>query len=63
MKFAWIAVATATAIRLYAGAQFWTAGAVAVRDPGGLSRTGAQLPTVGVGLGRGGRQTVLLLTV
>src|SRR5688572_1425183 len=30
MKFSWIAVALATAIRLYAGPQFWTAGVVAV---------------------------------
>ncbi len=30
MKFAWIAVAIATAIRLFAGANYWTAAAVAV---------------------------------
>ncbi|HYK00118.1 MAG TPA: ATP-binding protein [Thermoanaerobaculia bacterium] len=30
MKFAWIAVALATAIRLYAGTQLWAAGAVAL---------------------------------
>src|SRR5687767_12389367 len=48
MKFSWIAVALATAIRLYAGPQFWTAGVVAVLAivAWALSRAAARRATV-----------------